>query len=267
MTHRKKFLILLASITTFTYSNSGYAEYSVKNESSGYEAEKQRNEEYDECKYNSSGNFMQDRSVDNSEEAQFCRNSIEIMAMAGYQSDDSHQIHGRLGYSYRGESFRLGMKGSYQESSNADTYSQSSNGAGKISFPVTDIYAYIAAGWNWWNNRTDFYYYAVGPGFKLIEGLVLEAGLGHIIAVPGDKKLISRGALDFRYIFTEHWIFEEKLEIVVPLAGDVHYIIDSDTMLVYRFTNRTAFKTGVSYNGTDNNRHRVQMIVGMDYRF
>lgn len=196
-----------------------------------------------------------------------CRNSIEIMAMAASQTGDLYQIHTRLQYLHLGDNFRLDTKGSFQGVSRADTNTLSADGMGKISVPLTDIYAYILGGGNWRNKATDFYYYAVGPGFTVIEGLVLEAGIGHIIAAPGGKRPMIRGALDFQYKFTDYWKFEEKLEVLASLGGKAHYIITSDTIFVYRLTKMTAFKTGIIYTGIDNNRHRTQMLLGLDYKF
>lgn len=188
--------------------------------------------------------------------------------MAGYQTGDAHQINSRLGYSRIGETYRLDLKGSFQEISQPGVIHQSADGMIKASYPFDDgLYGYAALNGNWRNDRADFYYYTVGPGIKVTEGLVLEAGGGQVFIVPGESKAIMRGAFDFKYKFASSWEFTEKFEAVMPLGGTVNYIIDSDTMLAYRIDERMAFKAGVNYNGIDNNKHRVQMLAGVDYKF
>ena len=202
----------------------------------------------------------------NVEKYLICRNSIELMAMAAYQTGNLYQGHGRFGYSHLWDRFRLDTKGSFQDVRKSDIHSQAADGSVKLAL-IADIYPYFLIGGHWRSNQRDFYYYSVGPGFKITEALILEAGLGHLIATPGGRKLMFRGALNFRYKFTDYWRFEEKLEVLVPLAGTVHYFLTSDTMFVYKITNRSAFKTGVTYTSLDENWRSLQTVIGMDYKF
>ncbi len=199
---------------------------------------------------------------------ELCRNSLEVMAMAGYQTGDTYQINSKLGYSYFGAETRFDLRGSFQEISSPAGTQQSADAMAKVSYPVQDeIYAYLSMNGNWRNERGDFYYFTAGPGVKVTPELTIEIGAGQVFVVPGDAWLIGRGAFDFRYRFAENWLFQEKFEVLSPIDGPVNYIMDSDTTLAYRVTNRASLKAGVTYNGIDNNTHRVQMLVGMDYKF
>ena len=210
--------------------------------------------------------FMGHEKDINVEKDLICRNSIELMVMAAYQTGNQYQEHVRFGYSHLWDRFRLDTKGSFQDVRKSDIQSQAADGSAKLAL-IADIYPYLLMGGHWRSNQRDFYYYSVGPGFKITDDLILEAGIGHLIAAPDGRKLMFRGALNFRYKFTDYWRFEEKLDVFVPLAGTVHYLLTSDTMFVYKITNRSAFKTGITYTSLDENWHRLQTVIGMDYKF
>ena len=222
-------------------------------------------ENKDRCLY--FPDFMVNDRDTNAAKDLICRNSIELMVIASYQTGNVYQSHGRVSYSHLWlDRLRLDTKGSFQDVKKTDIHSQSADGMAKLSLPA-DIYPYFLIGGNWRSDKEEFYYYLVGPGFKLMNGLILEAGIGHVIATPGGQRLMSRGALNFRYKFTDYWRFEEKIELLIPLGGVVRYLLISDAMFAYKITDRIAFKTGVTYTSVDDNWHRLQTVIGMDYIF
>ena len=109
----------------------------------------------------------------NVEKDLICRNSIELMAMAAYQTGNLYQGHGRFGYSHLWDRFRLDTKGSFQDVRKSDIHSQAADGSVKLAL-IADIYPYFLIGGHWRSNQRDFYYYSVGPGFKITEALILE---------------------------------------------------------------------------------------------